>query len=233
MEKRMKLHKLSERIFYSDFEEERDRPALGYIRGDNFSVAVDAGHSIKHLDEFYELLKQQDLPLPALTLITHWHWDHTFAMHAVSGLSVAHEETDRHLREFIADRSEENDRKFLELDPSIAREYEGQEIIVVPADITFRDKMTIDAGNVTIKLFKTVSPHCDDAVLIEVEQEKVLFLGDAISGVFPYWIADPVKKKALISVLESLDVNTFIGSHWPAWTDKGELIRYIEDEREE
>ncbi len=233
MEKRMKLHKLSERIYYSDFEEERDRPALGYVRGDKFSVAVDAGHSKKHLDEFYELLKQQELPLPALTLITHWHWDHTFAMHAVKGLTVCLEETDRLLREFITNRSEENDRKFLELDPSIAREYEGQKLIVVPADITFREKMTIDAGNVTINLFRTVSPHCDDAALIEIPEEKVLFLGDAISGVFPYWIADPVKKKALISVLEGLDVNTFIGAHWPLWTSREELIRYIEDEREE
>ncbi|MBR0137218.1 MAG: MBL fold metallo-hydrolase [Erysipelotrichaceae bacterium] len=233
MESRMKLHKLSERIYYSDYEEERDRPALGYVKGDRFSVAVDAGHSIKHLEEFYELLKQENLPLPSLTFITHWHWDHTFAMHAVNGLTVALEETDRLLRDFIADRSEENDRKFLKLDPSIAREYEGQKLIVVPADITFRDKMTVDAGNVTINLFKTVSPHCDDAVLIEIPQEKVLFLGDAISGVFPDWIADPVKKKELVRVLEGFDVNTFIGAHWPVWTDREELIRYIEDEREE
>ena len=233
MESRMKLHKLSERIYYSDYEEERDRPALGYVKGDRFSVAVDAGHSIKHLEEFYELLKQENLPLPSLTLITHWHWDHTFAMHAVNGLTAALEETDRLLRDFIAERSEENDRKFLRLDPSIAREYEGQKLIVVPADITFRDKMKVDAGNVTLNLFKTVSPHCDDAVLIEIPQEKALFLGDAISGVFPDWIADPVKKKELIRVLEGLDVNTFIGAHWPVWTDREELIRYIEDEREE
>ena len=93
--------------------------------------------------------------------------------------------------------------------------------------------MTVDAGNVTINLFKTVSPHCDDAVLIEIPQEKVLFLGDAISGVFPDWIADPVKKKELVRVLEGFDVNTFIGAHWPVWTDREELIRYIEDEREE
>ncbi|MCR5067980.1 MAG: MBL fold metallo-hydrolase [Erysipelotrichaceae bacterium] len=229
----MKLHKLSERIYYSDFEEERDRPALGYVRGDKFSVAIDAGHSKEHLEEFYELLKQQNLPLPQLTLITHWHWDHTFAMHAVKGLTVALEETDRLLRDFIANRCEENDRKFLELDPSIAREYEGQKLIVVPADMTFREKMTVDAGGVTLNLFKTVSPHCDDAVLIEIPEEKALFLGDAISGVFPDWIADPVKKKELIRCLEGLDVNTFIGAHWPLWTDKKELIRYIEDEREE
>ena len=85
----MKLHKISERIYYSDYDVERDRPILGYIRGDHFSVAVDAGHSDSHLNELYSLLKQHDLPLPDVTVITHWHWDHSFAMHAVNGLTIA------------------------------------------------------------------------------------------------------------------------------------------------
>ena len=40
----MKLKKLSDRIWYYPYEEERDRPNLGYIKGDNFSIAVDAGN---------------------------------------------------------------------------------------------------------------------------------------------------------------------------------------------
>lgn len=39
------LKRLSDRIWYYPMEEERDRPNLGYIRGDNWSLAVDAGHS--------------------------------------------------------------------------------------------------------------------------------------------------------------------------------------------
>ena len=45
----MELYKLSNRIYYSTHEEQRDRPSLGYILGDNFSIAVDAGHSYNHL----------------------------------------------------------------------------------------------------------------------------------------------------------------------------------------
>ena len=59
----MELYKYSDRIYYSAYEEERDRPAIGYIRGDKFSVAVDAGHSEDHLNEFYEALKKEGLPL--------------------------------------------------------------------------------------------------------------------------------------------------------------------------
>ena len=50
----MELYQLSERVYYSAYEEERDRPAIGYIRGERFSVAIDAGHSEEHLQEFYE-----------------------------------------------------------------------------------------------------------------------------------------------------------------------------------
>ena len=35
----MKLEQLTERIWYYPMEEERDRPNLGYIRGDRFSLA--------------------------------------------------------------------------------------------------------------------------------------------------------------------------------------------------
>ncbi len=215
----MKLYKLSSRIFYSAYEEERDRPSLGYIRGDNYSIAIDAGHSDDHVNEFYAALKREGLPLPALTIITHWHWDHSFAMHAISGLSVSGRKTDQHLRDFIAQRSEENDETFLHLDPSITKEYEnGRPLIVVPSDIVFDDGILFDAGNIEVKAFQTISPHTDDAVLIHVPKEKTLFIGDAISGVFPTWIADPDLTRELIKTIEAVDAETIIGGHWEPFT---------------
>ena len=76
----MELKKLTEHIWYMPFEEERDRPNLGYVKGDNWSLAIDAGHSAAHTAEFYELLEKENLPLPKLTVITHWHWDHNGAL---------------------------------------------------------------------------------------------------------------------------------------------------------
>ena len=54
----MELIRLSERVWYSMYEEERDRPCLGYIKGDRWSLAVDAGHSAAHVREFYEALEK-------------------------------------------------------------------------------------------------------------------------------------------------------------------------------
>ena len=81
----MKLERLTERVWVYPYEEERDRPNLSYIKGDRWSLAVDAGHSDDHVREFYRALEEEGLPLPELTVLTHWHWDHTFGMHAVHG----------------------------------------------------------------------------------------------------------------------------------------------------
>ena len=44
----MNLNRLTERIWVYPYEPERDRPNLSYIRGDRWSMAVDAGHSAEH-----------------------------------------------------------------------------------------------------------------------------------------------------------------------------------------
>ena len=96
------LIKITARIYYFPFDDDKDRPVLGYIRGDRFSVAVDAGHSAEHVADFYRAIKMKGLPEPALTVITHWHWDHTFGMHAVKGKTMASRRTNAHLRQIIA-----------------------------------------------------------------------------------------------------------------------------------
>ncbi|MBQ1296465.1 MAG: MBL fold metallo-hydrolase, partial [Clostridiales bacterium] len=63
----MELKKLSEHIWYMPFEEERDRPNLGYVKGEKMSLAIDAGHSEAHLKEFYDLLQNEGLTVPSIT----------------------------------------------------------------------------------------------------------------------------------------------------------------------
>ena len=83
------LKRLTHRIFYLPHEEETDRPALYYIRGDRYSLAVDAGSSDAHRRKFYAALAAAGLRAPDFTAVTHWHWDHSFALHSVPGLTIA------------------------------------------------------------------------------------------------------------------------------------------------
>ena len=225
----MELKRLSDRIWYSMYEEERDRPCLGYIRGDNWSLAVDAGHSSSHVREFYEALTKEGLPLPALTVITHWHWDHAFGMHCIAGLSAANIRTNRHLTGFAKMIEAEGVNKFLDLDPSIRIEYaSGEPVVIVPADIVFEDELRLDPGGVTVRLSTCTSPHTDDTTLIFVPEEKILFVGDAISGVFPTWERDPEKTKALIEALRTFDADQILGGHWDPFR-KDELLDALAD----
>ena len=94
----MGLNRLTDRIYYLEHEPETDRPMLAYIRGDKWSLAIDAGYSSSHVADFYGAIEAEHLKKPDFTVITHWHYDHTFGMHAVSGVSIAHEKTNEFLK---------------------------------------------------------------------------------------------------------------------------------------
>ena len=157
------LKQLTDRVWVYPFEAERDRPNLGYVRGDRLSLSVDAGHSDAHIDEFYRSLEAEGLPPPDLTILTHWHWDHTFAMHKVHGLTLANRRTDRHLRNFRDRIGREGIEAFLAMDESIRREYAGNRpVVIVPADVVFTGGIDIDLGGCSVHAFEVESPHTDD-----------------------------------------------------------------------
>ncbi len=222
-----KLKRLTERIWYLPFEEERDRPNLGYIRGDEWSLAVDAGHSAEHLAMFYRALEEESLPLPHFTVLTHWHWDHTFALHAMNGVSIANGKTNAYLADFAKKVETEGVECFLSLHESIRKEYAGNRpVIIRQADIIFSCEMQIELGNCIVQLMQTEAPHTDDSTLVYVPGEKVLFLGDAASGTFPAWKKDRGLCRKLADTLQKIDAAIHMDSHWTPLT-KEESIRDI------
>jgi len=211
----MKLNRLTERIWVYPYEAERDRPNLSYIRGDRWSMAVDAGHSADHTQEFYGALEEAGLPLPKLTVLTHWHWDHTFGMHAVHGLCLANQRTNRYLEAFRKRLETEGTGFFLEMDERIRNEYnDGKPVIVTSADLVFKGEMLLDAGNCPIRVFQAEAPHTDDSTLIEVPGEKVLILGDSTGGVFPEWTVDPVLAGKLAETVGTVQPEICLPGHW-------------------
>jgi glyoxylase-like metal-dependent hydrolase (beta-lactamase superfamily II) len=214
-DRKMKLNRLTERIWVYPYEAERDRPNLSYIRGDRWSMAVDAGHSADHTQEFYGALEEAGLPLPKLTVLTHWHWDHTFGMHAVHGLCLANERTNQYLEAFRKRLETEGTAFFLKMDERIRKEYaDGKPVTVTPADLVFKGEMLLDAGNCPISVFQAEAPHTDDSTLIEVPGEKVLILGDSTGGVFPEWTVDPVLAGKLAETVGTVQPEICLPGHW-------------------
>ena len=211
----MQLNRMTERIWVYPFEEERDRPNLSYIRGDRWSLAVDAGHSEEHTREFYRALEAAGLPLPELTVLTHWHWDHTFGMHAVHGLCLANERTNRYLADFRGRLEKEGTAFFLDMHETIRREYgDGRPVIVTLADLVFRGEMRLDLGNCPVRVFQAEAPHTDDSTLIEVPGEKALILGDCTGGTFPDWDFDEVLGSRLAETIKEIGPEVCLPGHW-------------------
>ena len=211
----MELNRLTERIWVYPYEQERDRPNLSYIRGDRWSLAVDAGHSADHVRAFYRALEEAGLPLPSLTVLTHWHWDHTFGMHAVHGLCLANERTNRYLADFRARLSREGTGFFLDMHETIRREYgDGKPVVVTLADLVFREEVLLDPGSCPVRVFRAEAPHTDDSSLVEIPGEKVLILGDCSGGVFPDWTMDPVLAGKLAETVKKINPEICLPGHW-------------------
>lgn len=225
----MELRKLTDKVFYFPHQPQTDRPMLAYINGEKVALAIDAGNSADHVDEFYNSLKAKGLKSPDLTAITHWHWDHTFGMHHIHGLSIAHRKTNEFLRTEMAKLSDSIYADFLKDDDEcLRREYaDDKEITVVTSDIEFGEGLTINLGGMTAEIFHTESPHSQDTVLIYIPEERVLFLGDSIcEDFFNNGYMDYAKLNMLINVIESTDSHYLLLSHEEPMT-KSDLLKYL------
>ncbi len=217
----MKLDKISEHVWVYPFEQKRDRPNLSYIHGERWNLVVDAGHSEEHTKEFYAALKEEGLPLPDITVITHWHWDHILGMHAVNGLTIANEKTKEYIADFKQKIENEGPSVFFALDESIREEYkDGKEVIVTMPDMVFSGEMKLDLGNCAVRIFQAEAPHTDDSTLIEVIDDKVLILGDCTGGTFPDWTVDQTLAEKLAKTIEEINPEICLPGHWSPLTKK-------------
>lgn len=225
----MELEKISNRVFYYPHQPETDRPMLAYLNGDKIALAIDAGNSADHVDEFYNSLDTEGLRKPDFTVITHWHWDHTFGMHHIHGLSIAYYKTNEFLNNERAKLTDQAYIRFLKKDDVyLGREYaDNKSIIVVPSDIQFEKELFINLGGMTARIFHTVSPHSEDTVLIYIPEERILFLGDSTSEDFYNdGYMDKEKLAALTNLIESIDCKYCILGHADPLT-KSDLLDYL------
>lgn len=234
------LSQLTERIYYLPCSSDTDRPNLSYIRGDRYSLMVDAGNSAGHAALFLQGLEELELPAPSYVAITHWHWDHTFAIHAVPGTTIAGRLTNEQLSKVMAwDWTEEamqfrlsSGEEIEFCDTHIRLEYPNRDkIIVKTADIEFDQRLTLDLGGITAQLIHIGGPHSEDSVVVYIPEEKALFLGDADGGDF-YHMQGLYDKKKLISFIQflrDLDFKISIDGHDVPAT-KEELLTYMEEE---
>lgn len=236
----MILKSISDRIYYLLPDEYYDRPTLGYIRGDRYSVMIDCGSSKRHMALFNKGLQERGLPLPRFAIITHWHWDHTFGMGAFGGSTIANSLTDTKLQKVQTWRWTDEAMKArlkkgedIEMcDTCIRREYPKiGEIKVKTADIVFEERLSLDLGDIHCEAQRVGGTHGEDSNIIYVPEEKVLFVGDAdcsnlYEGDGNY---DRGKLTQYIETLRGIDFQFYIHGHCEVM-DKEEILAELEEE---
>ena len=208
------LQQLTDKVYYYPCTR-GGRPLLGYVRGSERSLAVDAGYSDRHVAEFYAALVAISLPLPDYTALTHCHLDHSFGLYACHGSGVACDLTNLKLRCHLRNSTREGYREYLMHDPGFAAEFgHGEPITIVPAPIEFSDELTLNLGGVTARLFRVDSPHTYDSVCVHIPEEGVLFLGDATYGKYSEsWGPNHARLRSLVRVIERCDCRWCLCSH--------------------
>ncbi len=224
------LRRLTDKIYYLPHDPELDRPMLAYVKGDKYALAIDAGYSASHVRSFYAALRACNFGEPDFTVITHWHYDHTFGLCAAEGVSIAHQKTNLFLREQkvkAQGRGYVDDLK--ESDAHFAKEYTGRnEVSIVLADLEFSNEIILNLGNLTARVFHTDSPHSEDTTCVLIPEEGVLFLGDSTSeDFFNGGYMDKAKLNRLILTIRSIDCKYCALSHCEP-LEKDELLAYLD-----
>ena len=209
------LIKVSDRFYIYPYEELTDRPNLFYIKGDDYSVVVDAGNSAKHVKQFYDCLNDNNLPLPFYTIISHWHWDHTFGLSAINGISLSSEKARDKLIEVSKwkwnieemRKREKTGEDIAFCNDCILLEYEDlNDIKVVSSDQIVNDDLHMDLGGIEIDILPRVSTHTDDTLYVYIKDEKALIVEDADNcDFYNHDYYDPIKLEKMIEFFENLD----------------------------
>lgn len=233
------LKKASEHVYYMAGDEEQDQPYVYYVKGQNYSIAVDAGNSKQHVTEFYKLLSEEGLALPKFTVITHWHWDHTFGLSYIAGLSIANELTNKKLSEVCKwkwtpqdmKKREESGEDIAFCNECIAKAYNDlSDVHVKTADISISGRTVLDLGDIQVVLMPHDSTHSRDALFAYVVQDKALFVGDADcedlydnGGKF-----DKDRLKSLTEFITSIDFEHYLLGHDAPDTREG-VLKYLKE----
>jgi glyoxylase-like metal-dependent hydrolase (beta-lactamase superfamily II) len=197
-----KTIKVSEHVYVIPDERVNLVPNIGIIVGSRATLIVDAGMGPRNgqtvLRELAKVNKNTDLYFTT----THFHPEHMTGVQAFPANTIVirpeaqQEEVDRKQPEFIRNFSKRTaDLKAL-----------LQDVTPRPPDIVFDHEAKLDLGGITVRLVWLGPAHTRGDSFIFVEQDGVLFTGDAvINRFFPIFPDADASGKNWLSILDQLD----------------------------
>ncbi|MFJ7827711.1 MBL fold metallo-hydrolase [Psychrobacillus sp. NPDC096623] len=218
------LNKFSDDIYYLSNQDENERPTLGLVCGDQFSLIIDSGNSTQHAKDFLREIGKLNVPPIKYMVITHAHWDHFLGMNEFDAIVITNSQTNETIKEWNSysfdDKSLQNYVNTNQISAMcmkiIQTDMPNRDSFKLNSpDIVFENTLTIDLGNKICILEKIDSTHTDDSTIIYIPDEKIVFLGDCAYGtttdsLFHY------KQSRLLSMIKDIqkyDAEMFLLGH--------------------
>ncbi|MEC2159617.1 MBL fold metallo-hydrolase [Virgibacillus halodenitrificans] len=233
------LKKLATNVYYMPHYSETDRPALGLICGENFSVAIDAGNSPAHAKDFLILTGKMDIAPLEYVILTHWHWDHIFGVKTMDRTTISHHDTKKkvaYLKTLKWDDASLDARVETGEEIEFCRDMIKREMPVrgdlelrVP-EISFQDQIQIDLGGITCVVEHVGGEHARDSSIVYIPEEKIMFLADCLYQDFysGEWSYDLKEVQTLLAKIKKYDVEHYVLGHQPPKTH-AELWNFLDD----
>lgn len=229
------MFQLTNHIYCMDQEAETDQPYIFFIHSSTKNIQIDAGNSPQKYAKFLKEVDELGFQKPVLVAITHWHWDHTFAIPAVTVPVLASKKTNEYLRKCETWEWTEKALKNRVLTGEEIQycfdcmhlEYSDiSKIRVRRADIEFDSDFSFDLGDVHVQAIVRDSPHTRDSVFYFVEEDRALIAGDAeFEDYYDYDSKyDPKRLISFIQFLEELDFDWYLCSHDKVKISKKEIL---------
>ncbi|MBF0713911.1 MBL fold metallo-hydrolase [Gemella sp. GH3] len=234
------LYKFSEKIYYTKHRFTYLEPSIGYVKGKNFSIMIDAGNSKEQVETFFNDLKEYNLPLPMYVILTHHHWDHSFGSIYTNLPVISSSKTSDYLSEMakwnwdeysLSERIANNiDTKYSvdilkKVYPNI------NDINIKIPDIKKYGDFSMNLGDLVVYFYSNDNSHSDDSLLIYIKSEKLLFLGDSHSKSYKTipLSFDKTKLYNYINFIKDINFDYAIPGHGNIMT-KHDLVSYLENE---
>lgn len=232
------LNKITDRVYYMDYVQQGDRPVLGLVIGDKYSLVIDGGNSKVHAEEFLGYVSKLDIPPLKYLVLTHWHWDHIVGMETMNLINIVSEKSNEKLKwmeklEWTDSAIDERVEKGEEID--FCREHikiehpnNDRKFVIPKADIIYKKEIKIDLGSVVVEIKNIPCDHSNDSCIVNIPKEKVVFLGDSLyldmyNG---EWSYSKELFYPLLDELESYEADYYIPAHHPKYS-KSEFKEFV------
>ncbi len=234
---RSHLKKITDHVYILAPDKRTDRPILGVIWGKSSSLIIDAGNSPAHARLLLHGMAELNFPKPKYLVITHGHWDHVFGASIFNVPIISNFETKLIVDNMVKlDWSNEAlDRRVdhgLEIEfcrEMIKAEMPQRDNLVIKLpDIIFNSSIKLDLGGIYCHITKVGGDHSSDSSIVNIPEEKVIFLGDCLYPNINCLTPSFTKNKflPLLDLLLSTDADYYLASHDAEPMTRKQIVEY-------